>query len=140
MTEINMLREEILQSCSKTGVNFNETFEAISTFIENEQIVDYITFEGPGFNDPSLVLDIFILTKQVLINYSAYKRYSSLTNEFIKNITKISFITLFDIKPPSTAKYLINVLLTGEPKGSTIFGKESDYPRMRKFFINLNKL
>lgn len=121
------LTRQIESACRKMGIDSADALEAIPAIMGTDKMLGYSVWTGPGYQQPDVVVDIFVLGKVALYNWTRMANLTASNVTFLDSIDAIQLVS--DLEGPSPEA----LMYTYSDGTGSIFGKKRDHSRLRKF-------
>lgn len=123
------LIEEIRKvGVTQENVDIDEAVRSIGVLVGIDECVSFRVWGGPGFGQEDVLLDVYVLGKLALYNYTLLKTLVQGSCSFLDTMSCVSIVTVPDARSP----YVLLITSTGTAM-SRVFGGSEDLQSLERF-------
>lgn len=86
------IREEVIQACKQHELDADRVVAEIAGLVSDDVYLDYAVWSGPGFDDPNLLIDVWVVGRAGLYVYSARPDNEGIAQVFWEDFTVVSLV------------------------------------------------
>jgi hypothetical protein len=125
------LAERIRAAGAAQGVNVTETIRALSLLLEDDSCFAYRVWEGPGYGYDKLLLDISVVGKRHIYNFSTLDPELRLTTSAVTFLDTVSYVHISHVEDERSP--YVFAAASGDRELLRLFSRDDGLAELEKF-------
>lgn len=130
------IRAEVTKACKRQELDADQTIAEIADLVSDDVYLDYAVWSGPGFDDPDLLIDVWVVGRAGLYVYSARPDNEGTAQVFWEDFTVLSLV---HFKNQEQSPFVLFLGGGANLDTGKVYGTLDDRDRLMRFRRNVTE-